>query len=252
MSDRAYQSASNVMMTRTTHYTTDTNGQPNYSLSRTAQLTSSTTNTLGNDTTSSYTVASEMRVVDGALYVNATREIGIAPEELPAMPKGWVMVQSGDEWPALIDLDMSHILRNIDSPMVVGTEELLLLEQLSDITLTSGTLEDGTPVDQITVTWTADILATAISATIAARGDEPMLIMFDPTSTMVTTYSLNTEDQLLQLDTNLTMIWTGADYHALDSSAAEGTMLNQEISDTERVVISGINEPVEPVAAPEM
>jgi hypothetical protein len=45
---------------------------------------------------------------------------------------------------------------------------------------------------------------------------------------------------------------TDADLHAANPNAPEGSLFSQVSSEEGVIIISGINEPVEPVAAPEM
>lgn len=247
--DISRQNSENTLLTRRTQYTTDANGQSNYNLTRIAHVNSSASN----GAVLMYTITSEMRVVEGVLYLNAIREIDSgAADDLPDVPEGWVIVESEDDWPALEHLDLGDILNDMDGPMIINSNAILMFDQVSDITLEAGTLKDGTPVDKITVTWTGDELTAGVAAQLEARGEDPLPLVFDSNSVMTTTFSLNADDELLQIETDTTLTWNDIDLRILNPNAPEGSLFSQESSENGVVIISGINEPVTPITAPEM
>jgi hypothetical protein len=111
----------------------------------------------------SYTLEAEVRVIDGAVYVNAAY---VEPSpELPAVPKGWIEVTetSPSEWPGLASLGLERFFDDEPDTISylnfgVSLEELktVFVETATVVTSASGTLEDGAPIETIGITLNRD------------------------------------------------------------------------------------------------
>lgn len=235
-----------------TRYSTGENGQPNSSTTATAQVSSLA---FGSTERTQYTLQAEMRVVDGVLYVNAQREAP-ASADLSAMPEGWVIVQGADEWPALKVLQLGDELRNLDSPDLFDPNVPLLFKDATSAAQSAGTLDDGTPVEVITLTLTGQDLRRGLGDYMGAKDPTASTAVYyggidlDQSSWTVV-FSLNDQDQIVAFTADASIVWTGFDLNKMSPQTAKGTLLDQATVLKGTYQISDINAPLEPVAAPE-
>jgi hypothetical protein len=252
--DQSQEETTNTLFVREGQYIADVEGGPNLIVAATAQVGGAETRGTNSQITA-YTVTAEMRYVGGVFYVNATRQVELAPD-LPPMPEGWVVVESADEWPALEDVDLGNIMDELDHP-AVGDEELAgILTHASSVTMVAGTLEDGTPVDIITITLASADLSAGMIAAAEAQGQEPITIslmgMLDETSVATVIVSLTADDQIVQATQELTISWTNLDLKTLNPDAPEGVLFSQKNVTSGTLILTNINAALEPVPAPEM
>jgi hypothetical protein len=115
---------------------------------------------------SSYTLNADARQVEGVTYMQVTSE-GDAPE-LEELPEGWFMLDDPAQFDALTNLQLDLFFGDEEDSIgaegamggasdVFGnvlTNEMDVLQQiLSDVTVEAETLEDGTAVERITLTF---------------------------------------------------------------------------------------------------
>jgi len=235
-----------------THYTTGADGQPN--IGTTAEATVSSQE-FGSATPSQYGLQAEMRVVGGVLYVTARRDAP-AGADLPAMPEGWVIVTSASEWPALRVLQLGDELLNLDSPDLFDPNVPLLLQQATGAAQASATLDDGTPVEVITLTLTGHDLRRGLGDYMAAKDPSPSTAVYYggidlDQSSWIMTFSLNDRDQIVAFTADASIVWTGFELNMSPQTPAS-TLLDQTTTLTGTYAIRSIAAPLEPVAAPEM
>lgn len=135
-----------------------------------ATLIGTDTNTFMPTTTSS-DIAAEVRLVDNILYFNG-EVLSSEGADLPTVPAGWVIVSedvSGEIATGVLDGTLGLNIAGFDLTMLgselFATDEpnegvnidniLELLELANDVTLTQETMDDGSAVDVVTVTFDA-------------------------------------------------------------------------------------------------
>lgn len=251
--DAALTSDKSYTIQMTTQYTTGTDGQPNISRSATADLSDLS---FGAQEHISSTLKAELRVVDGVLYVQAQRE-SPAESTLPPLPTGWVIVKSGGEWPALEVLQLGDMLKNLGSPDLFDENTPRLLQEATRLSSGTGTLDDGTPVSQITLTLTGQDLRRGLGELMTAGASSPSTVVYYggidlDQSSWEMVFSLNDQDQIVQFTVQAQVVWTDFDLHVIDPATAAGTLANQTYTLAGTYAVSSIDAPLGPVPAPEV
>ncbi|MBI5961091.1 MAG: hypothetical protein HY866_20295, partial [Chloroflexi bacterium] len=119
----------------------------------------------------SYTVNADVRRVDQQLYVSAAYE-GESQPDWPALPDGWVQVQKISDWSGFQDLNLGDYLQQatpFDNPE-------RLKEASPTVTLETGTLDDGTPVEIITVELGVEAIQSLFNTSVVDPSVTAMII----------------------------------------------------------------------------
>jgi hypothetical protein len=209
----------------------------------------------------SRTLDAEIRVVDGVLYVNATRQTDPPEdEELYAnapMPEGWTLVENLDDWPALDILFLDNFTPGDDPNVYMDIRDLSddVFALASAVSSESVTLDDGTAVEAITLEVTGENLRELIRRSSEAGNDlELGMILGDLTlldqlndaaSILSVTVYVDDQGWLRQVDITLRL-----DMPAPQNATEDQITWGWDITGTYE--FSAINEPIEPVAAPQM
>jgi hypothetical protein len=251
--EKTATSSQTSVFQRATHFIDKANGQANIDMLMSVQVTEQT---FAAEQPVAYSLEGELRLVDGVLYVQAQRQSD-SEDSLPPMPDGWVIVTNADDWPALDVLQLEARLRDVASPDVFSADIALLLQEATSATLTRATLDDGTPVDQITLVLTGDDMGRGAAAFATATDDrETTAILYDhmdlDQSSWTMVFSLNDQDQIVHYAAETQMVWTDFDVHLISPQTPEGTLLSQTNTMSASSTLSGIGEPLEPVPAPEI
>lgn len=198
-----------------------------------------------------YSILAEVRLVDDTLYVLAVRE---ADDDsiLEPMPDGWIVFESEDDWPALEELDLADFLDDDETDPLENAATIF--GEASAVTLESGELDDGTPVDAITITFLGEGLAAAMREIGEIEEDIADLYeQADPESGFEMGILLDENDQVLYVEMVGTLTWAELDLSTIIPEVPPGMVFISLALDVNMSrTISNINEPLEPVAAPEM
>jgi alpha-amylase len=203
---------------------------------------------------------SETRVVDGATYVNAAY---ISPSaDLPALPDGWYRLtgsNSLDVWPGLqmvlspalvsgyTGTDVNYYLLGLKTDELIAKSAACATHISSQAT----TLEDGTPVEAITVTLSRDAV-------------QAMGVSFDPNDPVARLIARTiTGDPLaltLYFDASSRVVGEGVNFAisvkdlaiGAVTEAPPGFKLTLTLTQTVAVRFMATNAPLERVEAPEV
>lgn len=224
--------------------------------------------TFGVATTSSYTIESEARLVDGVLYVQAEYADLIDPTgAIPALDDGWIKINNAADIPfALSVLELGELYAENEGGFAEETidplaldnyfEGLETLQRLARTVTLSSTTIDGMTYDLITVTvGFDDLLAEAEDSIDVSDPFVGVILEAFSDGEMEVSGALDENNSIVQL--NLSML---VEIEDLPINTAE-MGLESELGDTEilfsisldyqqTTVYSQINEPLEPVTAP--
>ncbi len=215
---------------------------------------SGTDQNLGGDY--AYTLTAEVRLVDGAVYVNATRE-SENEDALPPMPVGWRTVADPAEWPALKQLSLESWLKDPSRTGVFDYPDLVAMA-VSDVTSETVTLDDGTEAEAITLILDGEGLQNALIAyySIDNESDPTVTAIYssiDPESQVSLTLTLDANDQLIQREGTGVISVTQMDMSQISTDIPAGSAfldLNAELGLQEDVL--SIGEQLTPAEAPDM
>jgi alpha-amylase len=202
----------------------------------------------------------ETRVVDGATYVNA---VSITPSpDLPELPEGWYRLtgpNSLEVWPGL-----QVLLSPAQASGYAGTDvNYYLLGLKTDdlkagfsayathITAQTAALEDGTPVEAITVTLSRDA-AQAMGVSFDP-GDPIARLVYRSISgdPLTATLYFSADGQVVGLDTNFAINIEDLEI-GMVTEAPPGFKLNLTLTQSVVLRFVAINTPLERVQAPEV
>ena len=194
------------------------------------------------------TLILEYRRVDGQNYVQAAYGADTTPDvRLPTLPDGWFTLESLQTWPVLVELGMQNAL---EQRGLFDDFEAMKAAAV-DVTIAPGTLQDGTPVDAITVLFDAE----GIRLLVGDNSGEPMLqkgldkLADDSNATLTVMLDSDDNPREAQTETFLHIIGVKAaafGYEQLPPSASvdfTGEFARRE-------TFSQINETFEPATAP--
>ena len=220
----------------------------NVSGTGTVTLTESGSGPRGNTAARVRSLTLEYRRVDGQTYIQAAYGTDTTPDAgLPALSDGWIIVESLQTWPVLAELGMQNAVKQRGLFNDFETMKAAAV----DVTIAPGTLQDGTPVDAITMLFDAE----GIRLLVGASPDEPMLqkaldkLSDDSNATL--TVMLDSEDNPREAQTETVLHIVGASartfgYNQLPLSASAD--FTAEFA--RRETFSQINEQFEPAEAP--
>jgi hypothetical protein len=194
-----------------------------------------------------YTLMGEFRLVEGAMYLSASYVL--ADPTLPEIPDGWA-VYTPDENETLDLLRLDDLLDD-DDPLE-RAERIRTTAQ--DVTLESTTLDDGTPVEVITIIFNREAFAAQIGA--QAEEPDPMLTALlaglseNSISTMVVT--LDMDGNPLRVESRTVMESLGMSGPEIDPQMfMEGMTVDMIIDFSEDKSYSQFDETFEPAVVPE-
>lgn len=203
--------------------------------------------------TFNYTLGAEVRLVDGNIYVmaeyqtDATEDVG-----LPQLSPEWILItdevlESGETWDDILwELELNYY-RGAGKPFQ-DDEKLTSLVQ--DVTVESGTLEDGTAVDIITLTLQGEGMPDFVSEALSIERANPYFdAFFNPGTTMVYAFSLDENDTLRLINASLQ---TKGDVNlsTLAPGTPPGVLAFAEAVFNQQIEYRDINVPLEPVTDP--
>jgi hypothetical protein len=198
-----------------------------------------------------YTIESEVRLVDGVLYVNAVYTN--QRSSLPPLPKGWIIVDDNSEWEGLAPLQLNSYIDSRVSPL---RDRELLLEGLTNVVLESSDLEDGTSLDVIVMTFNNETIADLLtpSETTVATDILGSILdhMLDASVATLSVY-IDEDDHIIQMDTHIRFL-SEVDLDQIeDMSFPAGTTLTFDGTFDNSTIYSQINDQaLIPVGAPEL
>jgi len=131
----------------------------------------------------------------------------------------------------------------------------LLLAHTSEASLASGTLDDGTPVDVITLRLAGDDLVAGVLAfSSAARAGDALIQAFysalDADSAWEMAFQIDADGNIRAFDSAMRLGWTDFDLSAFSEQTPPNTLLTQTNETTGTYTIRDIDAPIEPFAAP--
>lgn len=207
-----------------------------------------------NDTTTRFVLEAERRIVDGALYVLATRTPAELPD-LPPVPTGWTLVEDAADFLALQPLELDEWLKNIDIPGIFAPTMDEVLDHVTTITLEEDVVYEDIIVDIIEYHLQGADLRTATVERAAAEGDTQASTMFavmDERSFMTIRLYLNADDQIVQMDANNSIVLNDIDFTLMSPNAPAGARYSGTFTGLRIRTIRDIGAPLEPVAVPEL
>ena len=205
---------------------------------------------IGESESSSYTVNAEFRLVDGVLYVNASYEE--AEGDVPELPEGWVEVSDALDYPLADVLALSEY-QDLGIEDFFADEEDFL-KAVTSVTSETGTLEDGTEVEFITIEFGGE----GLLASMDLDTDDPMSLaimqaIMDSGSLMTVVVALDADDNMLGVGLEMDIVLTQDDLGDLMAEAGlpEGTEFSISVSNNTVMEFSNINADMELAVAPE-
>jgi hypothetical protein len=195
------------------------------------------------------TLILDYRRVDGQTYIRAAYGTDTTPDAgLPTLPDGWFTVESLQTWPVLAELAMQNAVEQRGLFNDFGAMKAAAV----DVTIVPATLQDGTPVDAITVLFDAE----GIRLLVGDNAGEPilkrMLDKLSDDSNATLTVMLDGEDNPREAQTETFIHVAGVSarafgYNQLPLSASAD--FTAELA--RRETFSQINATFEPAVIPE-
>lgn len=201
----------------------------------------------GQPGTLTYTMLAEFRLVDEVMYVNTTYEVD--DPTLPEIPEGWIVYTPGE----------NEILDNLGLDNVIEVQDPLEREErlkrtAEDVTVESATLDDGTEVEVIYITFNQSAFADQLGG--QSNEENPMvgamLAAISENSSMTMTVTLDMEGRPLLVESQLLMEAVGMSGVDIDPATfPEGMTLDMVLEFSEIQAYSQFDETFEPAAVPE-
>ena len=215
----------------------------------------------GEETLLDYTVQAEVRYVDEQLYVNA---FYIEAEgDMPNLPAGWVAVDNYWEYPLYDNLGLAEFpVVTASTTTILDADLLTMAAYISDAILRRGTLEDGTPVDYITMTFGPDAFRDLINEALQDAEDtltevyDAIVEVLDKSDYIVIEVGLDADDVLrwirLAANADLDEAEMQIIFEALEEEglSAEGIDMSMWVHIDVWTTYDQINAILEPVDAP--
>ncbi len=198
-----------------------------------------------------YALAGESRRVDGVLYVNA--QYTLPRPDLPQLPRGWSVVQNPGEHAVFRHLplgDFSEIDWMLADPDALAAA-------VTQAALEPGTLDNGTPVDVITLRMTGADLVTFF-ADVPVKSDALALVAqlsddLTAESAVTLTAEIDSDSVLRAYHTRIALQTGWIDAYELDPETyPQGLLMRFAVEMTGDELFSAINVPRAPVDAPPM
>ena len=200
-----------------------------------------------------YTISAESRLVDGVLYVQATRTTDDDSTLLP-MPVGWAQIDDPNLWPALEYLDLDSSLS--DEPTLFDMPDLLHDVAASVTSARGEMIDDGTPVDLVNFTLDADGFRRAVeSEVLFGVGEADNMDIYaaiDNSSQAAYLSSLDADGVLRGSDLTFMVQWTGQPADMISSDYGSDDLVDMNIEGTLTHRYSQFDADLPAVAAPEM
>jgi hypothetical protein len=198
---------------------------------------------------SSYTVNAEVRIIDGVLYVNAAF-VPPAPEQI-TLPDGWVIVEDPADLAVYDDLQLGNLVE----PSSLYDDAALLKAIVSDVRLEARTLDDGTPVEVITLVFEREGLVLYLRETSGEDADPLSDLLYGamkPGSYAQAILVIGPDETPLQFEVTSVIETAAVDAQTLaPGQFVDGTKLSIRLEWSGTDAFSQINEPLEPASVPE-
>jgi hypothetical protein len=206
--------------------------------------------TVSQPDTVNYTVNAEARLVGGVLYVKAA----FVPPALDQikLPDGWVIVEDSAHQDVYEYLQLDDL---IDGRSRLYDDAALLERLVSDVTLETRTLDDGTPVEAITLYFDRDGVVQSLRATQNAGAAAPSDVILDAVS--ANSYStavlmIVPDGMPVRFESTMWIETAAVDGHALaPDQYGEGVTLAFVLDRSTVRAYSRIDEPVKPASVPD-
>jgi hypothetical protein len=221
----------------------------NITATATASITDSGTGIRGEVNSRTRTLVVDFRLVGGTIYLQAAYGADTAPDpELPVLPEGWFEVESLQDWPVLEDLELQDLVE----PHNVFDDFENVRAVVSDVTVVPGSLDDGTPVEAITLTFDVAGLRVLYGQGPANPTMAQILANLTEDSGASLTVTLDADDNPYEVSSEVVLHATGLDTSTFGFDqvpAGAGLEFTNEFSRHE--VYSRVNAPFEPATVPE-
>jgi hypothetical protein len=196
-----------------------------------------------------YTVNAEARIIDGVLYVDAAF-VPPAPKQI-TLPDGWAIVED----PASQDVYGDLQLENLLEPSSLYDDAARLKAMASDVRLEAQTLDDGTPVEVITLVFEREGLVRYWRETggeDAAPLSDLLYGAMKPSSYAQAMLTIGPDETPLQFEAASVIEMAAVDAQKLaPGQFVDGTRLSIRLEWSGTNVFSRINEALEPASVPQ-
>jgi hypothetical protein len=196
---------------------------------------------------STFSVSAEARLVDGVLYVNGAFEDASTVPDGITLPDGWVILENDGHWPVLERLGLDAYL---DESGPFDDIEIIKAAATS-ITSEPDTLEDGTPVDLITIAFDSPGVA-ALYRTMKDLDPTTLHILdrLGGNTQATLALALDASDTAHFFHSEVIFDASGLDPAQVGVRDPDATV-NFEMVQSQTQTYSDFDAPVEPVAAPD-
>ncbi len=206
---------------------------------------------MGPGGTRDYVVSAEARQIDGTLYVQA--EYAPFRPGLPLLPVGWKVIPSPDELDVYKHLELGDLLGR----MLLVDDLDVMIAAATEVEFEPDTLDDGTPIDVITITFDHDGVAYALAESPASNVDPAIAgILFEGLSAdsfMVLEVVLGLDDTPYAFRLESVVQALNIDAHALaPNDFPQGLTFSIVLETTRREEYSDFNAALTPVEVPDV
>lgn len=202
------------------------------------------------DSSATYTVTAEARVVNDTLYVKAQLDDPAA--FLPELSADWVVVTDEEAHPAYEDLQLGDLLERDEGDGLLDDMEWVR-QATQSVTVEATTLEDGTEVDRIELVLGMEGVETQLYDEGEERDPftDALIAQLDTSSGTNIVLYLDADGTVHRLESSMRMASTGIDAHTIDpENMPEGMLIDYTMVFTQIVDFSQFDETFEPVEAP--
>lgn len=216
-----------------------------------ATLESQATNVGGQQDSQTFSIEADVRRVDGKLYVNAQYDTPQVGADWPELPSGWVEVIDFEQWPLFDEMELDDYLDEESSPF---DDPEMVKAMNPDVSSAPGALDDGTPVDVITVIfdveavkllYKADPLAEPVMAALLAN-------LSAETYAHVTLF-IDADNMLRRMETDQLLKTVGVDAGVLGQGRVPaGTTFDLSMGVSSVTTYDMFNATFDPVTVPDV